>query len=59
MNEPAVMDGLVKTFPMDGRHDYDGNHLQPQKSTHNIYGTQMARAAYEGKFCVSKTSIHM
>jgi alpha-glucosidase len=32
---------------MDVRHDYDGNPCSHRKA-HNIYGTQMARATYEG-----------
>lgn len=47
MNEPAVMDVPGKTFPNDVRHDYDGNPCSHRKA-HNIYGTQMARATYEG-----------
>ncbi|UZO80115.1 glycoside hydrolase family 31 protein [Aquimarina sp. ERC-38] len=47
MNEPAVMDVPGKTFPNDVRHDYDGNACSHRKA-HNIYGTQMARATYEG-----------
>jgi len=47
MNEPAVMDVPGKTFPMDVRHNYDGNPCSHRKA-HNIYGTQMARATYEG-----------
>ncbi|HRE78890.1 MAG TPA: glycoside hydrolase family 31 protein [Flavobacterium sp.] len=47
MNEPAVMDVPGKTFPMDVRHDYDGHPCSHRKA-HNIYGTQMARATYEG-----------
>ena len=47
MNEPAVMDVPGKTFPMDVRHDYDGNPCSHRKA-HNVYGTQMARATYEG-----------
>ena len=47
MNEPAVMEVPGKTFPMDVRHDYDGNACSHRKA-HNIYGTQMARATYEG-----------
>jgi alpha-glucosidase len=46
MNEPAVME-VPKTFPMDVRHDYDGNPCSHRKA-HNIYGTQMARATYHG-----------
>jgi alpha-glucosidase len=47
MNEPAVMEVPNKTFPMDVRHNYDGNPCSHRKA-HNIYGTQMARATYEG-----------
>ncbi len=47
MNEPAVMEVPGKTFPLDVRHDYDGNPCSHRKA-HNIYGTQMARATYEG-----------
>ncbi len=47
MNEPAVMEVPGKTFPNDVRHDYDGNPCSHRKA-HNIYGTQMARATYEG-----------
>ncbi|WP_416442293.1 glycoside hydrolase family 31 protein [Leeuwenhoekiella sp. A16] len=47
MNEPAVMEVPGKTFPDDVRHNYDGHHCSHRKA-HNIYGTQMARATYEG-----------
>ena len=47
MNEPAVMDVPTKTFPLDVRHNYDGNNCSHRKA-HNVYGTQMARATYEG-----------
>ena len=47
MNEPAVMEVPTKTFPLDVRHDYDGNPCSHRKA-HNIYGTQMARATYHG-----------
>ncbi len=47
MNEPAVMEVPDKTFPNDVRHNYDGNPCSHRKA-HNIYGTQMARATYEG-----------
>ena len=55
MNEPAVMEVPGKTFPPDVRHDYDGNPCSHRKA-HNIYGTQMARATYEGvkKFAYPK-----
>ena len=47
MNEPAVMEVPGKTFPDDVRHDYDGHPCSHRKA-HNVYGTQMARATYEG-----------
>jgi alpha-glucosidase len=47
MNEPAVMEVPTKTFPLDVRHNFDGNNCSHRKA-HNIYGTQMARATYEG-----------
>ena len=47
MNEPAVMEVPTKTFPLDVRHNYDGNPCSHSKA-HNIYGMQMAKATYEG-----------
>ena len=47
MNEPAVMEVPTKTFPLDVRHNYDGNYCSHKKA-HNIYGMQMARATYDG-----------
>ena len=47
MNEPAVMEVPSKTAPLDTRHDYDGHPCSHRKD-HNIYGTQMVRATYEG-----------
>lgn len=47
MNEPAVMEVPNKTFPDDVRHDYDGHPCSHRKA-HNVYGTQMARATYDG-----------
>jgi alpha-glucosidase len=47
MNEPAVMEIPGKTFPLDVRHNYDGNTCSHRKA-HNVYGMQMARATYEG-----------
>ncbi|MDT0675586.1 glycoside hydrolase family 31 protein [Autumnicola musiva] len=47
MNEPAVMEVPGRTFPMDVRHDYDGNACSHRKA-HNVYGMQMARATYDG-----------
>ncbi|MEM9985316.1 MAG: TIM-barrel domain-containing protein, partial [Bacteroidota bacterium] len=45
MNEPAILE--VGTFPMDTRHDYDGQPCSHRKA-HNVYGMQMARASYHG-----------
>ncbi len=47
MNEPAIMDVPTKTFPLDIRHDYDGNPCSHRKA-HNVYGMQMSRATHEG-----------
>lgn len=47
MNEPAVMEVPSKTAPLDTRHDYDGHPCSHRKA-HNVYGTQMVRATYEG-----------
>ncbi len=47
MNEPAVMEVPSKTAPLDMRHNYDGNPCSHRKA-HNIYGTQMIRATYDG-----------
>lgn len=47
MNEPAVMEVPDKTFPPDVRFAYDGQPCSHRKA-HNIYGTQMARATYDG-----------
>lgn len=47
MNEPAIMETPSKTFPMDVRHNFDGNECSHRKA-HNIYGMQMARATYDG-----------
>ena len=47
MNEPAVMEVPTKTAPLDTRHDYDG-HPCTHRKAHNVYGSQMIRATYEG-----------
>jgi alpha-glucosidase len=47
MNESAVMEVPGKTFPLDVRHNYEGNHCSHRKA-HNVYGMQMARATYHG-----------
>ncbi|MGB5170301.1 MAG: glycoside hydrolase family 31 protein [Eudoraea sp.] len=47
MNEPAVMEVPSKTAPLDTRHDFDGHPCSHRKA-HNIYGTQMVRATFEG-----------
>lgn len=45
MNEPAVFE--IETFPDDVRHDYDGDSCSHRKA-HNVYGSLMAKATYEG-----------
>lgn len=45
MNEPAVFE--TGTFPDDVRHHYEGQRCSHRKA-HNVYGTQMVRATYEG-----------
>lgn len=45
MNEPAVFE--TGTFPNDVRHHFEGNPCSHRKA-HNVYGTQMVRATYEG-----------
>lgn len=45
MNEPAVFG--IETFPSDTRHHYDG-HRGSHRKAHNVYGSQMARATYDG-----------
>lgn len=47
MNEPAIMDVPTKTFPLDIRHDFDGNPCSHRKA-HNVFGMQMSRATHEG-----------
>jgi len=47
MNEPAVMEVPTKTFPLDVRHNYDGDPCSHKKA-HNVYGMQMAKATYDG-----------
>lgn len=47
MNEPALFETDTKTFPLDVRHDYDGNPCSHKKA-HNVYGMQMVRATQEG-----------
>ncbi len=47
MNEPAIMEVPSKTAPLDTRHDFDGHRCSHRKA-HNIYGTQMVRATFEG-----------
>jgi alpha-glucosidase (family GH31 glycosyl hydrolase) len=42
MNEPAVMEVPGKTFPMDVRHDYDGNPARTEK--HTIFTERKWRA---------------
>jgi alpha-glucosidase len=47
MNEPAVFVDPVGTFPLNARHDNEG---QPSTHAeiHNVYGQLMSRATYEG-----------
>lgn len=45
MNEPAVFE--TGTFPDDVRHNFDGYGGSHRKA-HNVYGSQMVRATYEG-----------
>ena len=45
MNEPSVFE--LGTFPDDVRHDYDG-HPSSHRKAHNVYGSQMVRATYDG-----------
>ena len=47
MNEPSVFDVPTKTFPLDVRHNVDGD-VQLHSEIHNVYGMQMARGTYEG-----------
>lgn len=47
MNEPVIFEVEGGTFPMDTRHDYDGQPCSHRKA-HNVYGMQMARATYVG-----------
>ncbi len=45
MNEPAVFE--EGTFPDDVRFNYDGSPCSHKKA-HNVYGSMMAKATYEG-----------
>jgi len=47
MNEPSVFDVPSKTFPLDARHNVDGE-IETHAEIHNVYGMQMARGTYEG-----------
>jgi alpha-glucosidase len=46
MNEPAVMEVPNKTFPMDVRHDYDGNPCSHRRRI--IFMERKWRATYHG-----------
>ena len=46
MNEPATFE--EGTFPNDVRHDFDG-HSGSHRKGHNVYGSLMAQATYEGQ----------
>ena len=47
MNEPAMFKVNALTFPLDVRHDFDGQ-TGDHKKAHNIYGMQMTRATHDG-----------
>jgi len=47
MNEPSVFDVPTKTFPVDVRHNVDGE-VRTHAEIHNVFGMQMARGTYEG-----------
>lgn len=47
MNEPAVFQVDIATFPDEVLHDYDGMRTNHRRA-HNIYGQQMSRATVEG-----------
>ncbi len=47
MNEPAMFKVNALTFPLDVRHDFDGQ-TGDHKKAHNIYGMQMTRATFDG-----------
>ncbi|HTR82537.1 MAG TPA: glycoside hydrolase family 31 protein [Bacteroidota bacterium] len=47
MNEPSVFDVPSKTFPLDARHNVDGE-VETHAEIHNVYGMEMARGTYEG-----------
>ncbi len=47
MNEPAVFVPPTGTFPLDVRHDNEGQPTD-HREIHNVYGQLMSRATYEG-----------
>lgn len=47
MNEPAVFVPPTGTFPLDVRHDNEGQPTD-HRQIHNVYGQLMSRATYEG-----------
>lgn len=47
MNEPSVFDSPTKTFPLNVRHNVDGQ-IVTHAEIHNVYGMEMARGTYEG-----------
>ena len=47
MNEPAIFEVDSKTMPDDVMFDYEG-HPASHRKGHNVYGSQMVRATYEG-----------
>ena len=47
MNEPAILETESKTFPLDTRHEFDGQYCSHRKA-HNVYGMLMAKATLRG-----------
>jgi len=48
MNEPSVFERADKTMPLDTVHRLDDGATMDHRAAHNIYGTENARATYEG-----------
>ncbi len=47
MNEPAILESSTKTFPLDVRHEFDGQPCSHRKA-HNVYGMLMAKSTLRG-----------
>ena len=47
MNEPATFVDPTGTFPLDARHDNEGQPTD-HREIHNVYGLEMTRATFEG-----------